>query len=200
MSTPQGRRLAAAAALVLAVMLLVPAAAGAATHRLGAGTATFSLDPSETATLLGAGIAPAPISPSRLSFTTSAVRFRTPVSGGTWDQSAPHGTFLLKGGLTFVAPGSAFKLLALKGWRAGVNTAKGFSISANGTRSTLFFDENLMGSIPSIVTIHGVRYVKVTNVLLFYNATSAGAFTTALGGGPSAGDPFAAVTFRARLK
>ena len=50
------------------------------------------------------------------------------------------------------------------------------------------------------VTVHHLKYVKVTNVLLYFNATSAGAiggvFTTA----PVTGDFFASVTFLARLK
>jgi len=47
-----------------------------------------------------------------------------------------------------------------------------------------------MGSEPSIVTIKGHKYVKVTNVLLFFDATSVNAFTGAFGSGPADSAPF----------
>ncbi len=53
---------------------------------------------------------------------------------------------------------------------------------------------------PSVVTIHGHKYAKVTNVLLFFNATSASTLTTAFAVGPALGDPFGSVTLLARLK
>jgi hypothetical protein len=184
------------------LLLLVPAAASAAAHGLGAGTATFSLDPTETGDFIGSSIAPYPIPPASMSFTTSRATFKMPIRGGTWTPGAgAHGTFLLRGGLAYVTSGvGTFVLLDLKGWRAGVNNSTGFSISANDTRSPNFFDENLMGSIPSVVTIHGHKYAKVTNVLLFFNATSVGAINGVFGIAPAPGDPFGAVTFLARLK
>ena len=57
-----------------------------------------------------------------------------------------------------------------------------------------------MGSIPSVVTIHGHKYAKVTNVLLFFNATSIGALNGEFSTAPARGDPFGSVTFLARLK
>jgi hypothetical protein len=187
---------------LLALPALLPTTAGATTHLLGAGTATFSLDPTETGDFMHAAIPPYPIYPARMSFTTSRATFRMPIFGGHWTPgTGAHGTFLLKGGLAYVAPGTGtFVVLNLKGWRAGVNNSTGFSISANGTRSSHFFDENLMGSIPSVVTIHGHKFVKVTNVLLFFNATSVGAINGEFGSAPSPGDPFGSVTFLARLK
>ncbi len=201
----QRRRVPTALALTLTaclLLLLAPAAAGAAVHTLGAGTATFTLDPTETGDFIGSSLPPYPIPPARMSFTTSDATFTMPIRGGTWTPGAgAHGTFLLRGGLAYVSPGtSTFLLLDLKGWRAGVNTGTGFSISVNGTRSANFFDENLMGSIPSVVTIHGRKYVKVTNVLLFFNATSVGAIDGVFGLAPAPGDPFGSVTFLARLK
>ena len=200
--TLSGRgRVIAAAALALAVaLLLLPASAGAATRHLGAGTATFSLDPAETNTFMSNVIAPSPVYPARLSFGHSTVTFKMPISGGTW--SGEKGTFLLTGGLAYVSPTapSTFKLLRLTQWHAGVNTLAGFSIVANGTRSSPFFDENLMGSIPSIVKIHGHKYVKVTNVMLFLNTTSAAALTTAFGAPSFNGDFFGSVTLLARVK
>jgi hypothetical protein len=200
---PSRTRLALLAIVALVgLAALLPATAAARTHQLGAGTATFSLDPAETDSFLHAGIPPYPIYPARMSFTSASATFRMPVYGGTWTPGVgAHGTFLLHGGLAYVDPDMvAFTILGLKSWRAGVNTTAGFSISANGTRSSNFFDENLMGSIPSVVTIHGHRYAKVTDVLLFFNATSVGAlngeFTTTL----APGDPFGSVTFLARLK
>jgi hypothetical protein len=192
----------AAIAALLALPALLPATAGAATHKLGAGTATFRLDPTETGDFLTGAIPPYPINPARMSFTTSRATLKMPIFGGTWTTGAgAHGTFLLKGGLAYVQPGTGtFVVLNLTGWRAGVNNSTGFSIAANGTRSPVFFDENLMGSIPSVVTIHGHKYAKVTDVLLFFNATSAGAINGAFSTGPAPGDPFGSVTFLARLK
>ena len=142
---------------LLALLALLPATAAATTHRLGTGTASFSLDPTETGSFLHAGIPPYPIFPARISWGTTHVTFRMPVTGGTWTTGAgAHGTFLLGGGLAYVDPDTVtFTILNLKGWRAGVNTSAGISVSANGTRTPNFFDENLMGSIPSVVTIHG---------------------------------------------
>ncbi len=192
----------AAIVALLALPALLPATAAAKTHHLGAGTATFSLDPTETGSFLHAGIPPYPIFPARISWGTTHVTLRMPVTGGTWTPGAgAHGTFLLGGGLAYVDPDTvAFTILNLKGWRAGVNTSAGISVSANGTRTPNFFDENLMGSIPSVVTIHGHKYAKVTNVLLFFNATSVGAMNGEFSTAPSPGDPFGSVTFLARLK
>ena len=196
----RGRVIAAAALALPIALLLLPASAGATTRHLGAGTATFSLDPAETNTFMSNVIAPSPVYPARLSFGHASVTFKMPISGGTW--SGEKGTFLLTGGLAYVSPTapSTFKLLRLTQWHAGVNTLAGFSIVANGTRSSSFFDENLMGSIPSIVKIHGHKYVKVTNVMLFLNTTSAGALTTAFGAPSFTGDFFGSVTFLARVK
>jgi len=194
-------RVVAAGVLALGVaLLLLPASAGAATRHLGAGTATFSLDPTETNTFMTNVIAPSPVYPARLSFGHSTVSFKMPISGGAW--SGNKGTFLLTGGLVYVSPTvpATFKLLRLTQWHAGVNTTAGFSIVANVTRSSSFFDENLMGSIPSIVKIHGHKYVKVTNVMLFLDPTSAAAFTTAFGAPSFDGDYFGSVTFLARVK
>ncbi len=173
-----------AALAVLALSALLPATAGAATHKLGAGTATFRLDPTLTGDFLDAGIPPYPIFPARhVVGHDPRARSRMPVTGGTWTPGAgAHGTFLLGGGLAYVANGtSTFLILNLKGWHAGVNTSAGISISANGTRTPTFFDENLMGSIPSVVTIHGHKYAKVTDVLLSFNATSVGAINGEFG-------------------
>jgi hypothetical protein len=197
-------RPAAATVLALAALCLfafVPAAAGATTRHLGTGTATFSLDRAQTILFFGAAIPPYPVSPAAMTFTTSAVKFTMPISGGTWSPSALQGTFLLKGGLAYVHPAATtFTVLDLTGWRAGVNNNTGFSIAANGHRSSRFFDENLMGSIPSIVTSHGYKYVKITDVLLFFNATSTAAINGAFGTTPPPGATFGSVTFLARLK
>jgi hypothetical protein len=193
----------------LTLLLLVPAAAGAAVHPLGAGSATFRLDPAVTANLFGLGIAPYPISPASLSFSGSNVRFSMPVRRGTWDTTAGRGTFLLRGGLTYVRgesiiinpdiPSGVFLKFTMSGWRAGVGTSAGFSIVANGTRTATFFDQNLVGAI-SIVTIHGHKFVKVANLQLFFNSTSAAAIKDALGNSPSPRDLFGSVTFLVRLK
>jgi len=192
---------AAAAALTAALLLLLPAAAGASTRALGAGTATFVLDPDQTGTLITNGTPPYAMSPARLAFGASVIRLTMPIRGGTWSPSGLHGTFLLRGGLVFVEPSTpTWKKLRLTSWRAGVNNSSGFSILVNGSRHAGFFEENLMGSEPSIVTIKGHKYVKVTNVLLFFDATSVNAFTGAFGSGPADSAPFGAVTFVARLK
>ena len=192
---------AAAVALTAALLLLLPATAGASSRLLGAGTATFVLDPGQTGTLITNGTPPYAISPARLAFGASTVSLKMPIYGGTWSPSGLRGTFLLRGGLVFVKPGvPTWTKLRLTKWRAGVNNSSGFSILVNGTRHAGFFEENLMGSEPSVVTIKGHKYVKVTNVLLFYDATSVNAFTGAFGSGPADSAPFGAVTFLARLK
>ena len=192
---------AAAVALTAVFLLLLPAAAGASTRALGAGKATFVLDPGQMGTFITNGTPPYAISPARLAFGASSVSLTMPISGGTWSPSGLRGTFLLRGGLVFVKPGiPAWKKLRLTKWRAGVNNSSGFSILANGTRHAGFFEENLMGSEPSVVTIKGHKYVKVTNVLLFFDATSVNAFTGTFGSGPADSAPFGAVTFLARLK
>jgi hypothetical protein len=197
-------RFAAAAVLALAALclfVLAPASAGATTRHLGAGTATFSLDPTGTIEFFSSGMAPYPMSPAGMAFATSRVTFKMPIYGGTWSPGDLHGTFLLRGGLSYVHWGpTTFTRLNLTGWRAGVNNSTGFSIAANGTRSSRFFDENLMGSIPSVVTIHHHKYAKVTNVMLSFNTTSTTAIDTVFGTSPSPGDFFASVTFLARLK
>jgi hypothetical protein len=200
---PSRTRLALLAIVALfALPALLPATAAARTHQLGAGTATFSLDRTLTAAFLSASIPPYPIFPAGISWGTTHVTLRMPITGGTWTPgTGAHGTFLLGGGLAYVANGtSTFLILNLKGWRAGVNTSAGISVSANGTRTPNFLDENLMGSIPSVVTIHGHKYAKVTGVLLFFNATSVGAINGEFGSAPSPGQPFGSVTFLARLK
>ncbi len=198
----QIRHTAAAVIALAAVMLMVlPAAAGAATHPLGTGTATFTLDPDQTGAFITDGMPPYPISPARISFGGSAIRLTMPIAGGTWSTTNLRGTFLLRGGLVFVEPGvPTWKKLRLTGWRAGVNNSTGFSLLANGTRHARFLEQNLMGSIPSVVTIRGHKYVKVTNVLLFFDTTSIDAFTGVFGSGPPDSAPFGAVTFLARLK
>lgn len=187
---------------LLALAAIAPATAAAKTHRLGAGTATFSLDQAETGVFLHAGVPPYPIFPSRISWTTTSVTLRMPITGGRWTTGASaHGTFLLGGGLAYVDPDSTtpFDVLNLEGWRAGVNTSSGISLSANGARTPSFFDEK--GSISSIVTIHGHKYTRVTVGALFFNATSVGALNVAIGSAPAnPGDPFGSVTFLARLK
>ena len=177
----------------LVVLVLVPATAGAAVRTLGAGSATFHLDPAVTANLFGLGIAPYPISPASLSFNGSKVTFSMPVRGGTWNTTTRQGTFLLRGGLTYVRgesiiinpdiPSGVFLTFALTAWRAGVGTAAGFSIVANGSRTPVFFDQNLMGTA-SIVTINGHRFVKVTNLQLFFNGTSTIAMKNDLSNSP----------------
>ncbi len=213
MNRPHSRQLLPTAIVVtlvsLALLLLVPAAAVAAVRTLGGGSATFHLDPAVTANLFGLGIAPYPTAPANLSFNGSSVRFSMPVRGGTWNATTRHGTFLLRGGLTYVRgesiiinpdiPSGVFLKFAMTGWRAGVGTATGFSIVANGTRTPTFFDQNLSGTA-SIVASHGHKFVKVTNLQLFFNDTSASAIKDVFGNSPSLRDLFGSATFLARLK
>ena len=190
--------LAVAALLVLAAV--APATAAARTHRLGAGTATLSLDPTETGLFLQAGIPPYPIFPARISWGTSSAVVRMPITGGTWTTGAgAHGTFLLRGGLAYVAQGTTnFLILNLKAWHVGVNTSNGISVSANGTRTPNFFDDKL--PVSSIVTIHGQKFAKVTDLPLFFNATSVSAINGEFGSAPNPGETFGLITVLARLK
>jgi len=187
---------------LLALAGVAPATAAAKTHRLGAGTATFSLDPQLTGDLLQAGIAPYPIFPARISWGLSSVTLRMPVTGGTWTTgTAAHGTFLLAGGLAYVARGiTNFIILNVKGWRAGVNTTPGISVSVNGTRTPNFLDEDLAGMTQSIVTVHGQKFVKVTGVGLDFGATSANEINDAFDVALAPLDPFGTATFLARLR
>jgi len=198
----------AVALATFVVAMIVPSMANAATRPLGAGTATFHLDSGETASLMGEGLEPYPISPALLSLEGSTATLRLPVRGGTWDTSHARGTFLLKGGLTYVLPEEVvtvstitglFRKFTMTGWRAGVGTSAGFSIVADGTRTPTFFDQVAKGTA-SVVTPHGQRYLRVTKLQLSFNATSAGAIKNALGPAPNAGDPFGSVTLLARLK
>jgi len=192
----------------LVVLLLVPAGAGAAVHTLGTGSATFKLDPAITANLFGLAIAPYPISPASLTLGGSNVTLTMPVRGGTWNTTTEHGTFLLRGGLRYVRgesvvipPGilsGEFLPFAMTAWRAGIGTAAGFSIVANGTRTPAFFDEQLRGTA-SIVTRNGHRFVKVTSVQLFFNDASSIAIKNDIGNGPNPRDPFGTATFLVRL-
>jgi hypothetical protein len=215
MDRPHSRRLVPTAAVVtlvalasLFLLLLVPATAGAAVRTLGTGSATFKLDPAITANLFGLAIAPYPISPASLSLGGSNVTFKMPVRGGTWNTTTEHGTFLLRGGLRYVRgmsviipPGilsGEFLPFAMTAWRAGVGTAAGFSIVANGTRTPTFFNQFLRGTA-SIVTRNGHRFVKITMLQLSFNDASSIAIKDDLGNGPNTGDPFGTATFLVRL-
>ena len=90
-----------------------------------------------------------------------------------------------------------FLKFTMTGWRAGVGTASGFSIVANGTRTPVFFDQ-LRGTA-AIVTIRGHRFVKITGLELFFNETSAAAIKDDFGSGPNPRDPFGIATLLARL-
>jgi len=147
--------------------------------------------------------------PAKLSFGATTATFTAPVSGGRWNTTTKHGTFLLRGGLTFVlaeeivtenGTSGQFVQFPMTGWRIGVGTSAGVSVVANGARTPGFFDQSLNGTT-SIVTLHGHKYVKVTGLGLSFNATSAGAISSVmLGRGPNAADPFASVTLLARLR
>jgi len=191
-----------ASTALLALSAAVPATAAAKTHRLGTGTATFDLIPTETGVFLHAGVPPYPIFPSRMSWTTTSTTLHMPVSGGTWTTgTGAHGTFVLGGGLAFVDPDSTtpFDILDLTHWRIGIGTTGTISVSANGTRTPNFFD--VKPPLSSIVTIHGHRFVKVIVGGLFFNATSVGAISVAIGSSPAnPGDPFAVGVLLARLK
>ena len=185
----------------LALMLLVPAAASASPQALGAGKAVFTLDPF-FATFVGTGFPVYPVAPAVLNFDGHTTpRLVMHVAGGTWDKAHSRGTFLLKGGLVFVhyTAGPVIHTLTLGSWRAGVNTAAGWTARINGTRAVIL-DENLMGSHPSYPTIGGHKFVKVNTVILFYDSAFTTAFNTTFSATLADGEPFGTATLLARLK
>ena len=213
MNLSRPHRLLASTGVVVALaaliaVLVVPSTAGAATRSLGSGRATFHLDPLETSILMDNLLEPYPIPPALVSLVGTSATLTLPVRGGSWDAVHARGTFLLKGGLSYVLPVQVvpvstltgeFETLSLSGWRAGVGTSAGFSIVAEGERTASFFDQTPMGST-SIVTLHGHRYVRVTKLQLSFSAAAVNAFTNTLNRAPTAGDTFGSVTLLARLK
>ena len=87
---------------LLALSALLPATAGAATHKLGTGKVVVTLDPF-VAEFITAAYPFFPIAPAAIAVNAPGPRVALPVSGGAWSTTpAPHGTFLLKGGLVWV--------------------------------------------------------------------------------------------------
>jgi hypothetical protein len=139
----------------LALSALLPATAGAATHKLGTGTAVITLDPF-VAEFINAAYPFFPVAPAAIAFNSPGPRVALPITGGAWNTKPhPHGTFLLKGGLFWVHyAGTTLETFTLPAWRAGINTTAGWTALVNGTREAIF-DETLTGMHATVRTIHG---------------------------------------------
>ena len=184
----------------LALSALLPATAGAATHKLGTGTAVITLDPF-VAEFINAAYPFFPVAPAAIAFNSPGPRVALPITGGAWNTKPyPHGTFLLKGGLFWVHyAGTTLETFTLPAWRAGINTTAGWTALVNGTREAIF-DETLTGMHATVRTIHGHKYLQVTGVVLAYNATYVSAFDSAFGTTVPIDTPFGTATLLARLK
>jgi hypothetical protein len=186
---------------LIAVPALLPATASAKNYKLGTGKVVVSLDPF-VAVFIGDAYPFYPLAPASIAFDAPGPRVTLPITGGVWKTTPnPRGTFFLKGGLFWVhyTAGPTLVTFSVPAWRAGVNTSTGWTALVNGTRNTIF-DENLMGSHASFLTIHGHKYVKVTTVILTYNTTFVTAFNAAFGTSLTSGEPFGTATLLARLK
>jgi hypothetical protein len=181
--------------------LALPTSASAASHPLGKGKASFSLDPF-FALLVTASYPFYAVAPATTKFgiaTTPSLSM--PVTGGVWNKAHSRGTFLLKGGLDYIHYTSGpltLHQLSATAWHAQVNMATGWTAFANGSRIVVL-DEDLTGSHTSYPTIGGQKFVKVSNIVLTYDAAFNTAFNTVFGVpiGPS---PFGTATLLARLK
>jgi hypothetical protein len=186
---------------LIAVPALLPATASAKSYKLGTGKVVVSLDPF-VAVFINAAYPFFPVAPASIAFSAPGPRVALPVTGGAWSTTpAPHGTFLLKGGLVWVhyTGTTLAATFTLPAWHAGINTTAGWTAPVNGTRETIF-DETLTAMHASIRTIHGHKYLQVTGVALAYNATYVSAFNSAFGTTVSLDTPFGTATLLARLK
>jgi hypothetical protein len=169
---------------------------------LGAGKATFTLDPFFAALVI-AGYPTYPVKPATLDFGLStSPKVTMPVVGGVWDKAHSRGTFVLRGGVDYIHYTTGpltLHQLSLTRWHAGVNTPAGWTALANGSRITVV-DENLMGSHPAYLTIGGHKFVRVNNVILTSDAMFDSAFLTTFGTPIGPMVPFGSATLLARLK
>ncbi len=198
----QHRRLAVVVALAaLALLFALPASASAASHPLGKGKASFTLD-AFYALLVGASYPFYDVAPATLNFGVAQTpSLRMPITGGSWDKAHSSGTFVLKGGLDFIhyttGPLTLHQLTDTA-WHAHVNMTTGWTASVNGTR-IVALDENLAGAHTSFPTIGGHKYVKVSNIALTYDAAFSTAFNSVFGVTIGMSN-FGTATLLARLK
>jgi len=191
-----------AALATLGLAALVPATATAATHKLGPGKAVIALDPF-VATFISAGYPFYPLGPASIAFDAPGPRVALPVTGGVWSSTPmPHGTFFLKGGLVWVhyASGPVLQTFTAPAWRAGILTLAGWTALINGARTDIFGESVEAGHYSAVVTIHGHKYLKVSNVSLDYSTDFTTPYNTAFGTTLSPGEPFGVATLLARLK
>ena len=142
------------------------------------------------------------MAPALIAFDAPGPRVALPVTGGVWNTTPqPHGTFFLKGGLVWVddATGPGLQTFTVPAWRAGINTLSGWTALVNGTRTDIF-GEILNEPFSAVVTIHGHKYLKVSNVMLSYSTSFTSAWEAAFGTELSPAESFGTATLLARLK
>lgn len=187
----------------LTLFLAVPASASAAPSRLGKGQASFTLDPF-FAFFVNNGFPPYPLAPATMKFSIATTpKLIMPVTGGTWNKGFSRGQFLLRGGLDYIhytAGPLTLHQLAETGWHANVNTTTpGWTAASNGTR-IIFLDEDLTNVHITYPTIHGHKYVRVSNIALTYDTAFITAFVNEFVLNPGVTVPFGTATLQARLK
>jgi hypothetical protein len=187
----------------LTLFLAVPASASAATSRLGQGQASFTLDPF-FAFFVGQTFPPYPLAPATMKFSIAVTpKLVMPVTGGTWNKGFSRGQFVLSGGTDYIhytAGPLTLHQLASTAWHANVNTTTaGWTASTNGTR-IIILDEDLTNAHIAYPTIHGHKYVRVSNIALTYDAMFITAFVNEFIFNPGVTVPFGTATVVARLK
>ena len=186
---------------LIAVPALLPATASAKNFKLGTGKVVVRLD-SFFDLFISAGYPIYPVAPASMAFDAPGSRIALPITGGTWSAGLhPHGTFMLKGGIVYIHYNAVptLETLSVPAWRAGINTSAGWTGLINGTRTTIF-DEDLTTSTTTFPTAHGHKFVKVTGVVLTYDAALTNAFNSAFSLGLSLNTPFGTATLLARVK
>ena len=190
---------------VVAVTALLPATASAKKIRLGQGKVAVTLSPWFDIFLI-AGYPIYPASPAAMTFGGSDPILALPVAGGVWHTgSSAHGTFVLKGGITFIHVSSGIESLSFTGWHANVGaSSEGWTGVGTGVNTGSFgvlFDEDLTNSHVSFTHIHGHKYLEITDVVLTYDSDLQSVYASTFS--PSAipdNTPFGTATLLARVK
>lgn len=191
---------------VIAVAALLPATASAKQIRVGQGKVAVTLDPTYFALFLLAGYPIYPAGPAVMDFSTANAVLTLPVTGGVWHTgSNAHGTFVTKGGITFIHYSSGLESLSFTGWHAIVGAGsegwtgvgKGDNIGSFG----VLFDEDLTNSHTSFTHIHGHKYLEITDVALTYDSDLQSVYASAFSSSAIPDNtPFGTATLLARVK
>ena len=141
-----------------------------------------------------------------MDFSTANAVLTLPVTGGVWHTgSNAHGTFVTKGGITFIHYSSGLESLSFTGWHAIVGAGsegwtgvgKGDNIGSFG----VLFDEDLTNSHTSFTHIHGHKYLEITDVALTYDSDLQSVYASAFSSSAIPDNtPFGTATLLARVK